>query len=147
MDPFKVAGIVQWPVPSNVKDVQAFLGFGNFYRRFIRNFSKIARPMFDLTKKDTPFAWSDDCQAAFITLKDVFTSSPVLIMPDPAQPYCVEVDASDYATGGILQQKGPTTSGTLLLICQNLSRTLNEITTFTTKNSSLLFMLWKSTLR
>lgn len=104
MDPVKVAGVVQWPTPRHVKDVQSFLGFGNFYRRFIEGFSKLARPLFDLTKKDQPWVWSPECQTAFEALKDAFTSSPVLIMPDAEKPYCVEVDASDYATGGILSQ-------------------------------------------
>ncbi len=106
MDPVKIAGIAEWPTPQKVKDVQAFLGFGNFYRRFIKDFSKTARPLFDLTRKDTPWLWTPTCQEAFDQLKDAFTSSPVLIMPDADKPYLVEVDASDFATGGILSQKG-----------------------------------------
>ncbi|TFY55573.1 hypothetical protein EVG20_g9269, partial [Dentipellis fragilis] len=105
MDPIKVAGIADWPTPCTVKDVQSFLGFGNFYRQFIKDFSKIARPMFDLTKKEQPWDWTPPCQLAFDQLKTAFTSSPVLIMPDPTKPYLVEVDASDFATGGILSQK------------------------------------------
>ncbi len=61
MDPVKVAGIVQWPEPQNIKDVQSFLGFGNFYRRFIQGFSKIARPLFNLTKKSETWAWTPEC--------------------------------------------------------------------------------------
>lgn len=106
MDPVKVDGVANWPLPRNVKDVQSFLGFGNFYRRFIEGFSRVARPLFDLTKKDEPWIWTPDCQEAFQALKDAFTSSPVLIMPNPDKPYRVEVDASDYATGGILSQTG-----------------------------------------
>ena len=106
MDPVKVDGVANWPLPRNVKDVQSFLGFGNFYRRFIEGFSRVARPLFDLTKKEEPWIWTPDCQEAFQALKDAFTSSPVLIMPNPDKPYRVEVDASDYATGGILSQTG-----------------------------------------
>ena len=107
MDPVKVAGVAEWPTPQKVKDVQAFLGFSNFYRRFIKDYSKIARPLFDLTKKDMPWSWTQECEAAFVRLKATFTSSPVLLLPDPDKRYLVEVDASDFATGGVLSQKGP----------------------------------------
>jgi hypothetical protein len=106
MDPVKIAGIREWPTPRRVKEVQSFLGFGNFYRRFIKDFSKIAKPLFTLTKKDQKWDWTTEAQSAFETLKTAFTSSPVLIMPNPDKPYRVEVDASEYATGGILQQLG-----------------------------------------
>ncbi|TFY50672.1 hypothetical protein EVG20_g11391 [Dentipellis fragilis] len=104
MDLVKVAGIAEWPVPRTVKDVQSFLGFGNFYRHFIQDFSKLAHPLFDLTKKDHPWDWMPDCQTAFDGLKLAFTSSPVLLMPDLTKPYLVEVDASDFAVSGILSQ-------------------------------------------
>ena len=73
MDPAKVAGITQWPVPTTVKETQAFLGFCNFYRQFIANYSTIARPLFDLTLKDTAFLWTPVHQAAFTTLISQFT--------------------------------------------------------------------------
>jgi hypothetical protein len=106
MDPIKIAGVAEWPIPRTVKEVQAFLGFGNFYRRFIKDFSKIARPLFDLTRKDAHWNWDEDCMTAFTTLKQAFVSEPVLLMPDNDKPFKVEVDASDYATGGILMQTG-----------------------------------------
>ncbi len=104
MDPIKVAGIVQWPEPWNNKDIQSFLGFGNFYCQFIQGFSKIACPLFDLTKKSETWVWTPECQAAFEALKNVFTYSPVLVMLNPDKPYCVEVNASNYATKEILAQ-------------------------------------------
>src|SRR5882762_9164158 len=82
MDPAKVAGITQWPVPTTVKETQAFLGFCNFYRRFIANYSAIARPLFDLTLKDTAFQWTPAHQAAFAALISQFTQAPVLALPD-----------------------------------------------------------------
>jgi hypothetical protein len=106
MDPVKIAGVAEWPIPRTVKEVQAFLGFGNFYRRFIKDFSKIARPLFDLTRKDTQWNWDEGCMTAFTALKQAFVSEPVLLMPDNDKPFKVEVDASDYATGGILMQTG-----------------------------------------
>nr|GAT57927.1 predicted protein [Mycena chlorophos] len=69
MDPVKVAGVAQWPTPTNKKEVSAFLGFTNFYRRFIEGFSHLTRPLFDLMGKDVPFAWSSDADAAFTALK------------------------------------------------------------------------------
>ena len=69
MDPGKVKGISEWPSPTTVKQTQGFLGFGNFYRRFIRHFSEIAKPLNDLLKKDQKFEWTMDCQKAFEELK------------------------------------------------------------------------------
>jgi hypothetical protein len=76
MDPMKLAGIHDWPAPTNVKGVRSFLGFGNFYRRFIRHFAEIARPLNALTKKDQPFKWTTECQEAFNTLKQKFSETP-----------------------------------------------------------------------
>ena len=104
MDPIKVSGVSAWPAPTNKKDVQQFLGFTNFYRRFIRDFSAIARPLFDLTKKDTPWCWEHAEQNAFDTLKKQFTEAPVLLMPDKAKTFTVESDALKFATGAVLQQ-------------------------------------------
>lgn len=105
MDPVKVEGVQQWPIPRKVKEVQSFLGFCNFYRRFIKDFSKIARPLFDLTHKEHLWDWTTKCQEAFDELKAVFISAPLLVMPDTLQPFRIECDASDYATGAVLSQQ------------------------------------------
>lgn len=107
MDPVKVDGVAKWPNPRNVKDLQSFLGFCNFYRRFICDFSHIAGPLFDLTKKDKPWAWSEPEETAFQTLKDAVTSGPVLMLPDSTRPYRVEADSSDFALGAVLSQESP----------------------------------------
>lgn len=104
MDPDKVDAIVNWEAPINVKDVQAFLGFSNFYRRFIRSFSRIVRPLVSLTKKDAKFNWTATCQEAFQTLKSLFTSAPILRHFDPSKETIVECDASDFVSSGILSQ-------------------------------------------
>jgi hypothetical protein len=104
MDPAKVDGITKWPPPRNLKQLQAFLGFCNFYRRFILGYSHVARPLFNLTKKDTPFHWPPDADAAFQTMKDAFITAPVLALPDHTRPFRLVVDASDYAIGAILEQ-------------------------------------------
>src|SRR6267154_926273 len=77
MDPVKVEGVKAWPTPTCVKDIQAFMGFANFYRRFILGFSEIARPMNDLIRKDVKWDWTQKQQTAFDTLKDHFTTAPV----------------------------------------------------------------------
>jgi hypothetical protein len=87
-----------------VKQVRAFLGFGNFYRRFIRRFSDLAKPLNDLLKKDRTFDWTDNRQWAFDLLKQWFTEEPVLAMPDHSKPFQIEADTSKYASGAILTQ-------------------------------------------
>jgi hypothetical protein len=86
MDPAKLSGITTWPVPKKLKDLQAFLGFCNFYRHFILNYSTIARPLFKLSKKDTPFVWHSVQDSTFHTLKKAFTTAPVLGLPNPKCP-------------------------------------------------------------
>ena len=98
----KLEGIVDWPTPTSVKQVWSFLGFGNFYRKFIGHYANIARPLNDLTKKNHPWIWADDCQQAFKDLKAAFIEAPILLMPDTAKPSVVESDASKWATGGVL---------------------------------------------
>jgi hypothetical protein len=107
MDPAKVAAIMEWPIPKTVKDVQSFLGFGNFYRRFIQDFSKITKALTELTRKDRTWEWTPDCQEAFQMLKNAFTKAPVLIMPNFDAPFKLETDASDYDYAAILSQQGP----------------------------------------
>jgi len=104
MDPTKLAGIREWPAPTTVKGVRSFLGFGNFYRRFIGHFAELARPLNELTWKNKAFEWTDECQHSFEALKAKFSESPVLLMPDPTKPFIVESDASKFATGAVLRQ-------------------------------------------
>ena len=104
MDPGKLAGLRNWPAPTSVKQTQKFLGFGNFYRQFIRHFSQLAKPLNNLLKKDQQFDWTPECQQAFETLKKCFIKEPVLMMPDQMKPFQIETDASKYATGTVLTQ-------------------------------------------
>lgn len=105
MDPVKLDGIKEWPAPTKVKEVQAFLGFANFYHWFIEGYSRIAQPLFALTRKDQEWDWDQSCQDAFDALKAKFLSAPVLSMPDTSAPFRIETDASDFTTGAILSQK------------------------------------------
>jgi len=104
MDPAKVAGIAKWPTPCTLKELQAFLGLCNFYRWFIENYSTIARPLFNLTKKDVPFLWNGAAETTFQALIQAFTTAPVLALPDHSQPFHLITDASDFAMGAILEQ-------------------------------------------
>jgi RNase H-like domain found in reverse transcriptase/Reverse transcriptase (RNA-dependent DNA polymerase)/Integrase zinc binding domain/Chromo (CHRromatin Organisation MOdifier) domain len=106
MDPAKVKGVADWPPPLNVKDVRAFLGFTGFYRYFVHNYSKIARPLIDLTKKATPFHWGPAQTKAFETLKTIMCSKPILRQPDYKAPFFLATDASAYGVGAVLSQEG-----------------------------------------
>ena len=104
MDPQKVQAIVNWKTPTCVKDIQAFIGFANFYRRFVQAFSKVVAPLIALIQKDVPFKWTEDCQKAFDLLKQRFTTAPILAHFDPSKEIIVETDASDWVSAGILSQ-------------------------------------------
>lgn len=86
MDPGKVDTILKWPSPRTVKDLQSFLGFANFYRRFIDNYSGIVRPLTRLLKKQNVWEWTPECQSVFKLLKEAFTSAPILRHFDPTLP-------------------------------------------------------------
>jgi hypothetical protein len=101
----KIQAISDWPAPKNLKELQSFLGFVNFYRRFISDVSKRAAPLFQLLRKECTFAWTSECEVAFNFLKQSLTTSPVLLIPDPDKPFRIECDSSDYAIGAVLTQK------------------------------------------
>ncbi|QRW19754.1 Retrotransposable element Tf2 protein [Rhizoctonia solani] len=105
LDKLKIQAVQEWPTPTKVKEVQSFLGFANFLRRFVANFSHIARPLHNLVKKDTPWKWDAKEQEAFQGLKNAITNSLVLCHADPLKPYFLETDASRAALGSILSQQ------------------------------------------
>src|ERR1700759_2310956 len=121
MDAAKLAGIKSWPAPTMVKQVHSFLGFCNFYRKFIGHYADITRPLTNLTRKDIKFEWTDDCQRAMDDLKERFLEEPILNMPDTTKQFVVETDASKWATGGILKQIG---DDGLMHPCGYISHTL-----------------------
>jgi len=102
MSDTKVKTIQEWPEPKKVKDIQSFLGFTNFYRRFIFNYSDIVIPLTHLTRKDASWNFNENCRKAFNTLKQVFTSAPILTHWVPDAQLVVETDASDYTLAAIL---------------------------------------------
>ncbi|XP_062854790.1 obscurin [Trichomycterus rosablanca] len=106
MDPAKLKAVAEWPRPTSLRLVQRFLGFTNFYRRFVRGFGSVAAPLTALTRKvPGPFRWTDEAQKAFDELKRRLISAPILHLPDPQLPFLVEVDASEVGVGAILSQR------------------------------------------
>ena len=104
-DEEKVAAVKNWPVPRTVSEIRRFLGFSNFFRRFIKKYSDVARPLEELTGRHTRFTWSPSCQVAFDRLKDLLLSAPVLKLANASKPFRVITDASDCAVGGVLLQE------------------------------------------
>ena len=105
MEKEKVKEVLEWPTLKGVKDIQKFLGLTNYYCQFIENFATIARLLHDLVKKDKKWEWTEREEKAFIKLKERFTKEPVLAAPDIDKKMRMEVDASDYAMGGVLSME------------------------------------------
>ncbi|GBG62811.1 hypothetical protein CBR_g32394 [Chara braunii] len=107
-DDAKVANIRDWPRPQSVTEMRSFLGMTGYYRNFVKNYSIVAAPLTDLTRLDTPWEWTDRCEAAFRHLKHALTHHEVLKLPDPDKPFIVTTDAIQYDIGAVLaQQEGP----------------------------------------
>ncbi|GKC82900.1 reverse transcriptase domain-containing protein [Tanacetum coccineum] len=105
VDKAKIEVISKLPPPTNIKGIRSFLGHAGFYQRFIKDFSKIARPLTKLLEKDTPFEFDDECQKAFELLKEKLTCAPVIVSPNWNLPFELMCDASDFIVGAILGQK------------------------------------------
>ena len=104
-DPKKIEAVRNYPVPTNIKTLRSFLGLASYYRRFIPNFARVARPLHTLTRKDVAFKWNEDCQKAFDHLKNLLTKSLLLSYPDFTQPFLLETDASIDGLGAVLAQR------------------------------------------
>jgi hypothetical protein len=105
MDLVKIAGVADWPTPSNEQEVQSFIGFVNFYRRFIPGFSHYACALFDLTMKDIRFIWGLPQEDSFMKLKKLITLAPVLVLPNDNLPFRLQANGSGIATGAVLSQQ------------------------------------------
>ena len=123
MEKGKVKGVLEWPTPQSVKDVQKFLGLANYYRRFIEGFASIARPLHEMVKKDKKWEWTEKQKKAFKELKRRFTEELVLAVLDLDKKMQMEVDVSDYATGGVLLME---CEDNLWRLVAFLSKSLNE---------------------
>jgi hypothetical protein len=110
VDQSKVKDVLNWMPPTNVLEIRSFLGFAGYYHRFIQDFSKIAKPMTKLLKKNKDFEWIGECQAGFQELKKRLTSAPVLVLPDLTKKFDIYYDASRQGLGCILMQDGQVVS-------------------------------------
>ena len=106
VDLSKVQFVTEWLSPTSVGEIRSFLGLAGYYRRFIENFSKIAKPMTELLKKDTKFKWTEECEASFQEVKKRLVTTSVLIFPDISKDFQVYCDASRLGLGGVLMQDG-----------------------------------------
>lgn len=123
MSPSKVAVIHQWPKPESITDVRSFLGMCNYYRKFVRNYSLIAKPLFDMLRGEATFNWSSSAQHAFDTLKQCMSTEPVLVLPDPLKQWFIFTDASGYGIGGVLCQLYDTSYRPIMFVSHKLTET------------------------
>jgi hypothetical protein len=107
MDPAKVEAIANCLAPTNIRELQRFVGCCNYYSKFVKDFALIVKPLFDLTKKDTKYVWSELAELGFVQLKELLLQYPILRQPDPSQPFIIHCDSSGYASGAILSQVDP----------------------------------------
>ena len=105
MEKEKVKEVLDWPRPKCIKNIQKFLGLGNYYRRFVKDFATIAKPLHWLVKKDKKWNWGEKKEDAFQGLKKVFTTKPILVVPDLDKEMRVEADASEYTIGEVLSMR------------------------------------------
>ena len=139
VDKVKIEVISKLPPPKTVREVLSFLGYAGFYKRFIKNFSTISRPMCNLLLKDAIFEWTDHCQQSFETIIDLLTSAPIMQSPDWSLPFELMCDASDYAVGAVLGQRK---EGKPYVIYY-ASRTLNSAQmNYTTTEKELLAVIF-----
>jgi len=103
-DAEKTRLVADWPVPINLKQLRGFLGLAGYYRKFVKDFCRIARPLNDLMKKNRRFEWTAECQAAFEKLKSALLSPPVLALPNDRDPFYLDTDACDTSIGAVLSQ-------------------------------------------
>ena len=105
VDPRKTAAVQEFPQPVDLKSLRSLLGLASYYQRFIPDFSRIAGPLYSLTRKDAPFVWTDHTERAFEALKRLLTEAPTLVFPDFSKDFQLETDASGEGLGVVLAQK------------------------------------------
>ncbi|GFX03043.1 retrovirus-related Pol polyprotein from transposon 412 [Trichonephila clavipes] len=104
-DPEKVSAVKNWKRPENLRELRSFLGLCTYYRKFVKGFSNIARPLHKLTESKQKFQWTKECEDSFLQLKEALTFSPILIYPQPDKPFILDTDASNESVGAVLSQE------------------------------------------
>ncbi|KAM0963833.1 hypothetical protein ACFX2C_022853 [Malus domestica] len=122
VDKSKIDLVRHLPSPTSVREVHSFLGHAGFYRRFIKDFSKVSQPLCHLLQKDVAFDFNNECTASFKQLKELLTMAPIIVPPDWSLPFELMCDASDYALGAVLGQR----KDKRLHVIYYASQTLND---------------------
>ena len=143
MDKAKVELISNLPTPKCVRDIRSFLGHAGFYRRFIKDFSAIARPLCNLLAKDVPFSWSQACEAAFDKLKTMLVSPPIMRSPNWDLPFEIMCDTSDYAIGDVLGQREDKKAFMIYYASKTLDSAQTNYTTTEKEFLAIVFALEK----
>ena len=120
VDPTKIEVIITFPIPTKPKDVRSFLRHVGYYRHFIKDFSKIASPLYTLLTKEVEFIWTLECSEAFLQLQKLITTAPVLKGPDWSIPFHIHTDASDYVVGVVLEQNRANLENAIYYIIKSL---------------------------
>ena len=141
MDKAKVELISNLPIAKCMKDILSFLGHAGFYRRFIRDFSAIARPLYNFLAKDVPFAWSQACEDAFDKLKTMLMSPPIMRSPNWELPFEIMCDTSDYAIGAVLGKREDKNAFVIYYASQTLDSAQSNYTTTEKEFFDVVFAL------
>ena len=141
-DPKKVAAIAEYPVPTNVTDLKAFLGLASYYWKFIKGFSTIASPLFWLMRKDIPYEWTNEQQDAMDTLKRKMTQAPILRQPEWTWEFILQTDASKIGLGAVLMNKNPKTGEEHVIAYASRGTRGAEQTKYTAYELECLAVVW-----
>jgi hypothetical protein len=105
-DTGKISVVAAWPTPNNVKELRSFLGLAEYYKKFVKNFGVISRPLSSLLKKNTVYVWTEEHESTFAALKQALVSAPIFALPNFEQPFIIETDANNGVVGAVLMQGG-----------------------------------------
>lgn len=139
VDPKKTSCMANFPRPNSVVEVQRFLGMCNYYRRYLQNYARIAKPLYILCKKDIPFIWNPGCEESFNNLKKALSSPPLLIFPNFNETFIVTTDASDFAVGAVISQGNMPYDKPIHYFSKTLSETQSR---YSTIEKELLAIIW-----
>ena len=137
--PKKVSCVWEWPIPTDVKELQQFLGLASYYRRFVKNFAHKARPLYRLTEKGRRWNWTDECGEAFLTLKHALISAPILAFPDFNHDFILDTDASTDGLGAVLSQHSEEGEKVIAYASRTLTKPERQ---YCTTRKEMLALVW-----